>query len=355
MDALKLDERIVEYAVYGGAVLGGGGGGWVEEGLRIGKLALEAGQPLLVPIDSFADDDLFVTVAVVGAPAAPDKYVKPVHYVKALEMVSSMTGKVVRALHTNENGGETTINGWFQSALTGLPVVDFACNGRAHPTGTMGSMNLTELPNYVSHQAAVGGSGEHYMEVGITGSLDHVASLVRKTSVEAGGLVAVARNPVTAAYAKANGAPGAISRAIAVGEAMLAHQGEAAIAAVTAELGGKVIAAGEVTECRLETSGGFDAGVVRIADSGRTYEMTFWNEYMSLELDGERLATFPDLIMTLDMDTGRPVITAAVVQGQRLAIIAVRKEQLLLSTTMFNRKLLQPIEEIIHKPILSYL
>ncbi|EHS58355.1 S-methyl thiohydantoin desulfurase domain-containing protein, partial [Paenibacillus sp. Aloe-11] len=125
--------------------------------------------PLLVPIDHFADDDLFVTVAVVGAPAAPDKYVKPVHYIKALDMVSSMTGKGVRALHTNENGGETTINGWFQSALTGIPVVDFACNGRAHPTGTMGSMNLTELPNYVSHQAAVGGRGEHYIELGITG------------------------------------------------------------------------------------------------------------------------------------------------------------------------------------------
>ncbi|EHS58356.1 S-methyl thiohydantoin desulfurase domain-containing protein, partial [Paenibacillus sp. Aloe-11] len=178
---------------------------------------------------------------------------------------------------------------------------------------------------------------------------------VRKASVEAGGLVAVARNPVTAAYAKANGTPGAISRAIAVGEAMLAHRGEAAIAAVTAELGGKVIATGEVTECRLETSGGFDAGVVHITDSGRVYEMTFWNEYMSLELDGERLATFPDLIMTLDIDTGRPVITAAVAKGQQLAVIAVPKERLLLSTTMSNSKLLQAIEPIIHKPILPYL
>ncbi len=155
MDALKLDERIVEYAVYGGAVLGGGGGGWIEEGLRIGKLALEVGQPKLVSVESFADDDLFVTVAVVGAPAAPNKYVKPVHYVKALEMVSSMTGKGVRALHTNENGGETTINGWFQSALSGIPVVDFACNG----TGTSDRHNGLHEPDRASRLRKPSGCG----------------------------------------------------------------------------------------------------------------------------------------------------------------------------------------------------
>ncbi len=36
------------------------------------------------------------------------------------------------------------------------------------------------------------------------------------------------------------------------------------------------------------------------------FEMTFWNEYMTLEKDGERYATFPDLIMTLDAKTARP-------------------------------------------------
>lgn len=355
MNSMKLDERMVEYAVYGGAVLGGGGGGWIEEGLRIGKLALEAGEPELVPLESFADDDLLVTVAVVGAPAAKTKYVKPVHYVKALEMVSFMTDRPVKAIHTNENGGETTINGWFQSALTGLPVVDFACNGRAHPTGVMGSMNLNEMQGYITHQAAVGGRGEHYLEMGISGSLDHAATMVRRASIEAGGLVAVARNPIHVSYARANGAPGAITQAIGVGEVMLAHQGEAAVEAVAAKLGGRIFAAGEVTECRLETSGGFDAGMVKITDQGKTFEMTFWNEYMTLELDGERLATFPDLIMTFDVDTGRPVITAAVHQGQRLAVLSVPKQRLLLSTTMYNSKLLQPIEPVIQRPILPYL
>lgn len=351
MTRIKLDEKMVEYAVFGGAVLGGGGGGWIEEGLQIGRLALELGEPELRDIAEFAEDDLFVTVSLVGAPGAKDKYVKPIHYARSLDLLVSRLNQPIAAIHTNENGAGTTVNGWLQSVITGIPLVDFACNGRAHPTGTMGSLNLTEVEGYVSHQTAVGGNKGNYMEFGISGSLDKTASLIRKASVEAGGLVAVARNPVSCAYAKQNGAPGAISRAIEVGEALLGAKGEAAIAAVAAKLGGKVVAAGEVTDFALETTGGFDVGTVKIGG----FEMTFWNEYMTLEKDGERLATFPDLIMTLDAKTARPVVTAAVEKGQQLAVLVVSRENLLLSSTMRNKNLLLPVEAIIKKPVLPYL
>ncbi|TBL79063.1 DUF917 domain-containing protein [Paenibacillus thalictri] len=352
MSKIKLDEKMVEYAVYGGAVLGGGGGGWIEEGLKIGRLALEVGQPELLTIDEFDDEDLLVTVSMVGAPAAKDQYVKPIHYARALDMLSQKIGRPVKALNTNENGAGTTVNGWFQAAVTGLPVVDLACNGRAHPTGAMGSLNLTELDNYISHQAAAGGKGEHYIELSVSGTLEKAASMIRKASVEAGGLVAVARNPVTVAYARQHGAAGAISQAIEIGRALLSRQGEAAIDSVVSELGGKLVTAGIVTDFQLETTGGFDVGTVQI---DHKYEMTFWNEYMTLEKDGERLGTFPDLIMTLDAKTAKPIVTAAVEKGQQLAVITVPKDKLLLSSTMRNEKLLKPVEEIICKSIIPFL
>lgn len=351
MARIPLDESMMESAVYGGAVLGGGGGGWIEEGLQIGRLALELGQPELRTIDEFADNDTLVTVSLVGAPGAKDKYLKPIHYSKALDMLAGLLGKPISAIHTNENGAGTTVNGWLQSVITGIPLVDFACNGRAHPTGTMGALNLTEVKDYVSHQTAIGGKGDNYLEFSISGSLGKAASMIRKASVEAGGLVAVARNPVTAAYAKQNGAPGAISQAIEVGRALLGAKGEAAIEAVVAKLGGRIVAAGEVTDFQIETTGGFDVGTVQIDG----FEMTFWNEYMTLEKDGERFATFPDLIMTLDAKTARPVVTAALEKGQQLAVIVVPKEKLLLSTTMRNKKLMLPVEDIIKKPVLDYL
>ncbi|PLS14651.1 hypothetical protein CVD28_26735 [Bacillus sp. M6-12] len=352
MAKIKLDEKTVEYAVYGGAVLGGGGGGWIEDGLQIGRLAFEIGQPELLTVDELQDEDLLVTVSLVGAPAAKDKYVKPIHYAKALEILSAKIGKPIQGIITNENGAGTTVNGWFQSAVTGIPIIDIPCNGRAHPTGSMGSMNLSELSDYVSHQAAVGGKGANYMELSISGSLDKASTVIRKASIEAGGLLAVARNPVTVAYAKANGAAGAIQQAIAVGEALLSQKGEAAIDAAVKKLGGKVVVEGTVTDFVLETTGGFDVGTVTINDS---YYMTFWNEYMTIEKDGERFGTFPDLIMTLDAKTARPIVSAAIEKGQQIAVISVPKENLILSSTMRNEKLMKPVEEIIKKSIIRYL
>ncbi|MFC4802176.1 DUF917 domain-containing protein [Neobacillus sp. GCM10023253] len=351
MTKITLDKKMVEYAVYGGAVLGGGGGGWIEEGLQIGNLAVEVGQPELYTVDELKDEDLLVTVSLVGAPAAKDKFLKPIHYSRALELLSQKIGRPIQGIITNENGAGTSVNGWFQAAVTGIPVIDIPCNGRAHPTGSMGSMNLSELSDYVSHQAAVGGKGANFMELSLTGSLDKVATMVRKASVEAGGLVAVARNPVTVAYAKANGAPGAIRQAIEVGEALLSHIGESAIDAVVRKLGGRVVTEGIVTDFTLETTGGFDVGTVIINDS---YELTFWNEYMTIEKNGERFATFPDLIMTLDARTAEPIVSAAMAKGKQIAVIAVPKENLILSSTMRNEKLMKPVEDVLKKSILQY-
>lgn len=355
MSITLLDKQMVQYAVYGGAILGGGGGGWIEDGLQAGNLAVELADLNLYSLDHFADEDWLATMSLVGAPAAPDRYIQPIHHITALKKLQTLFDRPLAAIHTNENGASTTVNGWLQSAITGIPLVDFACNGRAHPTGSMGAMNLSEVENYVAYQAAVGGKSERYLELGISGRIRHTANMVRSASVEAGGLVAVARNPVQASYARQHGAVGAITQAIQIGEALFSQTGTAAIEAVVSRLGGQVQAEGEVITYELQTSGGFDAGKVVVQDRRDTYDMTLWNEYMTLERAGERISTFPDLIMTLDAYTGRPIITAQIKQGQRVVIITVPKAKLLLSSTMSNIKLMLPIEEIVQRPIISYL
>ena len=209
MTRIVLDRQSAEFAVYGGAVLGGGGGGWIEDGLRIGRLAIEVGRVELRSIDELADDELLVAVGLVGAPGAAERHVEPVHDPRALDLPRGQLDRPVSGIITNENGATATVNGWFQAAITGLAVVDCPCNGRAHPTGVMGSLNLSEQPNYLSRQVAVGGAGGRYLEASFAGPLERTAAMVRKASVEAGGLMAVARDPVSAAYARLNGTPGA--------------------------------------------------------------------------------------------------------------------------------------------------
>lgn len=68
----------------------------------------------------------------------------------------------------------------------------------------MGSMNLHKLPDYKTVQACVGGNPDtgNHIECFFEGTIDSTSKMVRLASIEAGGLVAVARNPVTVAMQK---------------------------------------------------------------------------------------------------------------------------------------------------------
>jgi DUF917 family protein len=216
----------------------------------------------------------------------------------------------------------------------------------------MGSMGLHSLDGYVSHQAAAGGdkSAGRYVEMLVSGSLESASALVRQAAVQAGGMVAVARNPVSAGYVRTHAANGAIRQCIGLGKAMLEGKpfgGKAVCQAAAQYLGGELVTFGRVDSCQLRSTGGFDVGEVVIGD----YRMDFWNEYMTLECGTERLATFPDLIMTLSEENGMPVTSAEVQEGQKLVILRVPRKRLILGAGMFHRELYLPAEEIFGKPI----
>lgn len=352
----KLDLQTMEYAITGGTILGGGGGGAAQLGRRFAEIAVAYSDLYLWDIDDISETDTVLTVSMVGAPSAPDQYISPEQMIRTVELVKQNSEVNIGGIITNENGGFATINGWLQSAMLGIPLLDAPCNGRAHPTGVMGSMNLHKIPEYRTIQGAVGGNSElHYdLECMLKGSIDTTSNLVRSASVEAGGVVGVARNPVTAAYAKEHAAIGGISHAIEVGEVF--HKGMAtsvdyAIHSVMEFLNGEVVAKDIVSEYTIATEGGYDIGSCRVGD----IELVFWNEYMTLDKNGERIATFPELIMTFDAKTGDPLPTSDIKQGMEVYVVYTGMENLKLSSTMFEADLIAQVEEIIGREMLKYL
>ena len=356
--SLVLTEKMAEAAVLGGAVLGGGGGGSMKDGLETARLAVRLGDIVLRDIDSLNDSDILLTVSAVGAPAAKERYVRPAGFIRAVEIFRQRFGLLPGGLITNECGGNATINGWLQSAALGLPLVDAPCNGRAHPTGVMGSMGLNQIKGYVSQQTAVGGNPKtgKYVETAVSGSLEMAAGMVRTASVQAGGMVAVARNPVPVSYASRNAAPGAVRQSIELGEVMMAalEQGQVASEAAANYLEGRITLIGQVTHLALETKGGFDVGLVVLEGPQGRAEMTFWNEYMTLEMDGQRLATFPDLISTLDHSTGVPLSTADMRKGLEIAVLVAPKEKLILGSGMRDQSLFAVAEQAVEKSLIPY-
>lgn len=357
---MKLSEQEIEALVVGGAVLGGGGGGGVEGGRRRTELALKMGPVEILDIDQLEPDDWLLTVSGVGAIGTKRTFTAPAYSVRAVQLMLKHSALPIRGLIASEVGGAGVAHGWLPGVVLDLPVVDAPCNGRAHPSGTMGSMGLTTREDYVSLQAAVGGdpSRGEYIETFVKGQLSTVAKLVRYASVLAGGGVAVARNPVRAAYVKEHGAPGALKQAMEVGKAILARQaggGEAMAEATAQALGGKIVTQGKVEAKKLDVAGGFGVGrVVVRGDDSAAYELTLWNEYMTLEREGERLGTFPDLIATLALDTGLAVGTGRIEEGKRIAVLYVPKDKLILGAGMKDPHLFKDVERAIGKEVIKY-
>ena len=354
-ESLKLDKDMLKYALVGGTILGGGGGGSMELGKHSGSVALDYGEVNLVDIYEMDDDELIATASAVGAPAAVDKFVKPRDYVRAIEILQKNTGLKIGGIITNENGGAATINGWIQASILNITLIDAPCNGRAHPTGTMGSMGLNNVPGFISYQAYAGGNPElgNRVEGFISGDIFKASAMVRQAAVQAGGLVAVARNVVNAKYVKENGAINGVSHAIETGKRFyegLEISPQAAIEAVAEFLNGEIVVEGVVSDFELVTKGGFDVGKVNI----KGVEMTFWNEYMTLEYENKRLYTFPDLIMSFDKASGMPITTAEIKKGMDIVVIGTKKENIKLGAGMHDMKLLKEIEPIVNKEILKY-
>ncbi|MBM7599119.1 DUF917 family protein [Virgibacillus halotolerans] len=338
-----------KHAVYGGCILGGGGGGMISEGLEKVEQAFQYGAPQLITAEELEENDSVVCVSLVGAPSAKEMYLSENQLIDTVQRMQGEYKQPIKALMTNENGAATTTNGWLQAAALNLPFLDAPCNGRAHPTGSMGALNLSEVEDYHSIQAFAGGKDEKAVSGIVTGSLRNVSDTMRELSVKAGGMIGVCRNPINVKYVKKHAAIGGITQAIELGEILLSSlEGSERIKAVVKYLNGEIVHTGEVTEFSLEETGGFDVGEVIIDD----LELTFWNEYMTAEMNEQRLGTFPDLIMTFDARTGMPIVSAEIEKGQKIAVISVPKSELTLSSTMSNKKLLQVIEPIINKKII---
>ena len=366
MGRLRLDKELVEAAVLGGGVLGGGGGGSMEAGRRNGLLAVELGTLELVDPDDLPGEAMVATASAVGSPAAKTTHTLPVHYIRSVELLMKEGGVQLQGLVSSEIGGVAVTNGWLQAAALGLVVLDAPCNGRAHPISIQGAIGLHKLEDYVSLQAAIGGDPAHgrYLEVFLRGKLQTISPLMPLISAQAGGMVAVGRNPVTVSYTRDHAAVGAIKQAIRAGRAMLEKQGGRpmdTVEAASGALGGEIVGRGRVTEVKLETRGGLDVGTVRVQTGQReSMELTFWNEYMTLEIVDptgatRRVATFPDLMATFDLSTGVALSSAMIATGQEVAIVSVPRQKLILGAGVRDPELLQPVEETVGKEVLKYL
>lgn len=346
-----LTERDVESAVKGGSVYAAGGGGWADHGRMLGYAAVSIGKPELVSIDELNDSDWVATAAAIGAPASTTPWeMQGVDYIKAVSLLQDALGDKLSGLMVGQNGKSSTLNGWLPSAALGTKVVDAVGDMRAHPTGDMGSIGLAGSPLQMI-QTAVGGnrSENRYIELVVKGATAKVSPVLRTAADQSGGFIASCRNPVRASYVRDNAALGGISLALALGEAIIAAEGKgpgSVVDAIVKTTGGTILTRGTVTaKDVVYTKDAFDIGTMTLGEGDKASTLHLMNEYMAVDdAGGTRLATFPDVITTLDA-SGTPLSVGQVRVGMYLFVLHVPKTIIPLSSSVLDPTVYPYVEQ----------
>lgn len=355
-----LTEKDVEPAVKGGSVYAAGGGGWADHGRMLGYAATSIGKPELVDIEELEPRDWVATAAAIGAPASTTNWeMQGRDYVKAAELLQEALGEPLAGLMIGQNGKSSTLNAWLPGAILGTKVVDAVGDIRAHPTGDMGSIGMASSPE-PSIQTAVGGNRaeNRYIELVTRGATAKISPILRTASDMSGGFIASCRNPVRAKYVRRNAALGGISLALELGEAIIAAEakgGSAVIDAIVKTTGGTILAKGTVMQKDLVyTKEAFDVGRFVLNEGDKAITIHTMNEYMAVDdAGGTRLATFPDVITTLDA-SGTPLSAGQLRVGMYVFLLHVSKKLIPLSTSVIEPAVFPPVEQALGIDLASY-
>ena len=355
-----LTEKDVEAAVKGGSVYAAGGGGWADHGRMLGYAAVSIGKPELIDIEELQPKDWVATSAAIGAPASTTAWeMRGVDYVKAVQLLQEALGEKLSGLMIGQNGKSSTLNGWLPSAILGTKVVDAVGDVRAHPTGDMGSIGLAGSPKQMIQTAVGGNRAENrYIELVVRGATAKISPVLRTAADQSGGFIDSARNPVRAKYVRQHAAPGGITLALELGEAIIAAEakgGSAVIDAIVRTTGGTVLTKGPVTSKDLVyTKEAFDIGRFVLGEGDKAVTIHTMNEYMAIDdAGGKRLATFPDVIATLDA-AGIPLSAGQMRVGMYVFVLHVPKKVIPLSSSVLDPAVYPSVEKAMGIELAKY-
>ena len=325
-----IDEEALYDITLGSTVLGSGGGGDPYVGMLLAREAIRRHGPVpLIDLNEVPDDANIVFIAGIGAPGVlVEKLPRGFEYERVLEALERHTGKTFGYVCPAEAGGLNAVTPFAAAAPAGIPVVDADGMGRAFP-----ALDLVTPTLYGGSTTPMVLTDEHgNMMVLESESNAWAEEYARAASAANGANAAMALYPMTGAQAKAWLVRGALSLAVEIGrtirEARAAHVSP--VDAVVNGQGGVLLFTGKVEEVDRRNESGWTMGVAEISgleeDSGRTMVLNFQNEYLAALRNGEVVATSPDLIMTMDLESGEPIPAEEIRYGYRVAVIGLRSD-----------------------------
>ncbi len=336
MPTFDLERRDIDPLLEGLAIFGTGGGGSPAWGKAILENDFACGRiPRIVDLGSISDQSTVVSGGIMGSVKVLEQmgtenimrhWEERFELLDVTRVMEGLLGRKIDHVVPFEVGGLNTPVILSLGSRMGLPIIDGDALGRSAPETQMTSfighgVSLTPMP-LVDMQ----GNIVVVQEAADPTFPDQVGRFVISRG---GGLGANNHYPMAGETAKRVIIPNSISGCLRLGRNVLEARSRGAepVAAVTAEVGGKLHFAGHIESLKEEEALGFYFTTARLmgdhGDSGHTAELVIKNETMHLAIDGRSRVFFPDLVLMLDPETGRGLMSVELAVGRQVALVAV--------------------------------
>jgi len=341
--ATLLDATALEDALVGSSYLGTGGGGSLAEARDLIANDLEAGLAFsMIPVSALADTDRvacpygLASLAETSAEmqARLDAIESPVEVPvqAAFEALERHIGQKFAGVIMGEIGPLSLAEGLATAARLGVPALDADTVGRAVPEINQHSVKVAGVPLTPIGAATPFGDEMIVETLGDPTRAEDILRSIAMVSRECG----VTDSPITGAQAKADGTlvTDSLSLAISIGKAVREAKaaGSDPIEAARAAGDGYLLFTGEVSTTEWRDEAGFLQGTVTIYGTGgfagQRFETEVKNEHLVARRDGAVVATCPDLITIVDIESSDGIVNPGYDVGQRVAVLGFKCDPL---------------------------
>jgi DUF917 family protein len=101
--------------------------------------------------------------------------------------------------------------------------------------------------------------------------------------------------------------------------------------------------------------GGFDVGQMTVRGKNGEAVLGVYNEFMTADFAGKRVATFPDMIGTLDPESGEVVSISESRPGSRVAVIIAHRSKFPVGKGALDPAVFPEVEKAMGVDLQSYL
>jgi DUF917 family protein len=335
---LKTTQECEDF-VRGCTVMGTGGGGAPERGMRLLSEALERGSELAwIDVEDVSDAGWTACTFGMGSIAPQTEGARKeierlglepaeISLGRSIEELMQFAGVQLEAIVPVELGGSNSAGPLVYGAQLGLPCVNGDYAGRAIPeieqtTPVLANKALAPLSSVDRW-----GNVCFIKEGASPGMIERLGKML---SVAAFGGCLMTGFLMPGREMSQVIVPGTLSRCFELGKTIreARERGKDPVEAIVSFTNGWLLFQGEVTEKEWEDRGGYMYGTTHLSGLGEFegHRMSVWfkNENHIVWKDDEPFVTSPDIVALVGIDTGEAKTNTAISAGDRMAVIGMK-------------------------------